>query len=161
MWETFLKHKALISIISLGFAAFLTALSWNIKIQVREEQKPLIEEVNQSFQIIKADMKTLKELSILQEEKLGQFSAELTRTTDYLNNTMRVEIQRNAELKADKTSLAEIKRELGQKVGVMYFWHVIDDINAQLDTFEIGTAVHESFHDTTHFQDYHMDKKSP
>ena len=161
MWETFLKHKALISIISLGFAAFLTVLSWNIRLQVRDEQQPFKEEMFSSIVSINKNIKSLKELSILQEEKMQEFSSQLMKETRYLNDTLRVEVQRNAELKADKLDLTDIKHELGKKVSTNDFWHAITDINNRLDTFEIGSAVHGNFHEITHIQEHQTNKNLP
>ena len=161
MWEIFLKHKTTISIISLGFAAFLTVLSWNIRIQVRDEQQPFKEEMLSSIISINKNIKSLKELSILQQEKMQEFSVQLRKETMYLNDTLRVEVQRNAELKADKSTLIAIKHGLDQKVSTDVFWHAIDDISNRLDTFEIGIAVHENFHTITHIQEHSPDRALP
>lgn len=172
MWASFLKHKSAVSLISLGLAAFLTILTWNIKIQVKEEQKPFKEEMSMSLNLINNNIKSLKELSILQEEKMQQFSTSLATETAYLNNTLRVEVQRNAESKASKLELNSVKQELNQKLDSVTFWQAIHDIENRLDTFEIasavvesrldtletGSAVHEGYHDTTHVQDYHTSK---
>lgn len=161
MWSIFIKHKALISIISLGFAAFLTVLSWNIKLQVRDEQQPFKEEMANSIVSINKNIKSLKELSILQAEKMQEFSVQLRKETMYLNDTLRIEVQRNAELKADKSTLITIKHILDQKVNIDDFWHVIDDMSNRLDTFDIGVAVHENFHAITHIQEHSTDRTLP